>query len=448
MENKVMWALHNLMTTSGKNAKELILKQNADLPGFKEVMQFIYDPYVRTGIARAKLSKAHLIPNQDYSLVDIIAHFKKNQTGSNADANIARTFMNKFKDEPIFEDIAAGIVTKSLKTGVTAKTLNKVYGADFIPLIGIMRGKDYQDYKDKVKGPFIATEKIDGIRRLIIKEDGKISMYSRSGIPDDGLVDIIKEAEHLPNNCVFDGELEAKGEYENALALRQATASIANSKGNRTGLNIKLFDMMPLAEYKRGKSSHDAIIRKTLLGAMFGDESIECLAPTMYKDFIAEHKIAYDFEHIAVVPIEGIVRTEEDIISLAEPVWRRGGEGLMLNVMNSKYDYTVTQSSQLLKVKATEEFIGQVIGVEIGRPGTVNENRLGALQVQVMLPDGTFVETGVGSGLDSSMRDLWWDNPELIIGQSIELESFGVSTNKQGGRSINCPIFKRVVGEE
>ena len=32
--------------------------------------------------------------------------------------------------------------------------------------------------------------------------------------------------------------------------------------------------------------------------------------------------------------------------------------------------------------------------------------------------------------------------------QKIEVEHFGESLNKDGGRALNCPIFKRIVGDE
>jgi hypothetical protein len=51
------------------------------------------------------------------------------------------------------------MVTKNLKIGITDTSLNKVYGADFIPRIGCMLGVPYSENKHKVKGPFIATEK-------------------------------------------------------------------------------------------------------------------------------------------------------------------------------------------------------------------------------------------------------------------------------------------------
>lgn len=437
--------LMKINATSSRNEKEALLTKYADYPGLKDILNFIYNPYIRTGIARAKLNKAKPtdLAATYIEWEDIMNYLKGNNTGTMADATYAKTFVDQFSEGTDARTVAEGLVTKSLKIGVTAKTLNKVFGKDFIPMIGIMKAKDYEARKDKVKGPFIVTEKLDGARRLIIKENGKIALYSRSGIPDEGLVDIEREAEYLPDNCAYDGELLAIGEFDNAIELRQATNAIANRKGIRTGLTFNVFDMIPLVSYKKGVSDHTCLIRKLMLGGLFGDESIECLAPTNYKEIINTHKLPYDFEYIKSVPIEGIAKTEDDVRQLTEPIWRRGFEGTMLNTFNGKYDITKDRVDDILKVKNVEEHVLKVIGVEEGKAGHKYEGMLGALVVDYKGHD-----VGVGMGLSDDLRKKWWDNPNLIIGKDIEVECFGESTNKQGGLSLNCPVFKRVVGNE
>lgn len=441
--NKAFKAILEVKNVSGKNDKEAVLKRNADVPLFKDILKFVYDPYIRTGIGAAKYKKVAPFDIGYISFNALVDHFMDCQTGTNEDVAFAKAFVEQFIQEPLFEEVAYGIVTKTLKIGVTAKTLNKVYGEGFIPLIGIMRGLDFEKRRGKVNWPVIMTEKIDGARRLLVKENGKIQMYSRSGIPDDGLVDILAEATHLPDNCVYDGELEAIGEFDNFIEVRQATNSIANKGGERTGLNYKLFDMMPIEDYKLGKSKHDARTRKTLLGALFGDVSIECLAPHTYKEAITLNTIEYDFKLIQPLEVLGIANDEPTVMQFAERIWSRGGEGIMLNTTRGFYDFTREQSPDLLKVKHSEEMIVTVIDMELGKPGTVNENRLGSLIVEYK---GHRV--GVGMGLSHDQRDLWWIKRDLIIGKQIEVETFGESKNKDGGVSLNCAVFKRVVGEE
>lgn len=439
-------AIMQIKNTSGRNGKEALLVKYADLPGFKDVLHFIYNPYIRTGIGKAKLKKAtNLDPDQldHMDWKNVMDYLMDHDTGRAIDVDVAFTFISRFQKGSDMYVVAEGLVTQTLKIGVTATTLNNVYGETFIPLVGIMKAETYADFKDKVKGPYIATEKIDGARRLIRKENGVLTITTRSGIPDEGLVDVEREAVHLPDNCVFDGELKAIGVFKNALELRQATNAIANQKGVKQGLTFNAFDMIPIADYKIGVSTNTAIERKVMLSALFGDESLECLVPRRYKQLIEEYQIPFDFNFIKVVPILGVVNTEEEVLAMARPIWDRGFEGLMLNTFKGLYDIRTDRSRQILKVKKVEDMELRVIDVEEGKEGHQHEGSLGALIV-----DYKGYRVGVGSGLDHRQRAEWWADPSKILGRVIEVETFGETSNKQGGLSLNCAIFKRVAGTE
>lgn len=422
----------------GRNDKIALLKRYADVPGFKEILQFIYNPYVRTGIAAAKLKKAKVYTGPTITWNDVIEYFTNNQTGSDKDASFAKSFVVQFEGDRDSYDLAVGMVTKNLKIGITDKTLNKVYGDDFIPRIGIMKGENWKDYGHKVKGPFIITEKLDGARRILVKENGNVTLYSRSGIPDDGLVDIEAEAKHLPDNTVYDGELLAIGEFQDSIALRQATNSIANSKGKRTGLTFNIFDAIPVDEFKQGISTNTALERKLLVGSMFRDTSISCLTPLM-GEMHRTFGLDYAFKFIKPVPILGVANSEEEILAFALPIWERRFEGVMVNTFRGYYDITKDRSRDLLKVKKTTEYILRVIDIEEGT--NKNEGKVGAL-----ILDYKGNRVGCGSGLTDQQREAWWAMPNLIVGKRVEIESFGETTNQAGGISLNCPIFKRIVG--
>lgn len=439
MEN-IAKCILEIGSASGRNAKLSLLEKFAGVEGFKDVLQFIYNPYIRTGIAKAKLAKARgNMAHGTLTYADVIEYFTEYQTGRDEDAGFAKAFVTQFDKDSDARKVAEAMVTKNLKIGVTEKTLNKVYGKDFIPMIGIMKAEKYGEFRDKVKGPFITTEKLDGARRLLIKENGNIAMYSRSGIPDEGLVDIEQEASYLPDNTVFDGELLAIGEFSNSIELRQATMSIANRKGVRHGLTFNVFDLIPIEEFKKGKSKADAFNRKVLLGALFGDASIKHLVAE--PDYIIHSvKIDHTFKFIKPVPILGVSETDEDVFNFARPIWARGFEGVMLNTPDGLYDLTKDRSREILKVKHIVEYTLKVVDIEEGT--NKNEGKVGSLIV-----DYNGQRVGVGSGLTDDMREAFWRDPSLVIGKEIEIDSFGESENKQGGVSLNCPIFKRIAGQ-
>lgn len=437
--------------TSSSNDKLYLLKKNENVPGLKTILKFIYDPYTRTGISKAKLAKAlkiaeargpYVIGNEPFiSYTEMIDYLKTHTTGNDCDITMAARFINCTKVMyPEAEELAKAIVTQDLKIGVTATSLNKVYGADFIPKIGCMLGTLYGDVgPEKTKWPCIVTEKLDGIRRILVKEDGVCRCYSRSGHEDTGLIEIVEDAKYLPNNTVYDGELLAAGTFKDCIAQRQATNSIANSKGDKTGLTFNVFDMVPLDEFRAGISNDKALVRKITLGATLMDESIQHLEPDKWPMLIQAFGIHTELKAIRPVPILGLVKCMADVEPIVNEIWARGGEGVMLNSTVGKYE--IKRSKELLKVKHTEEHVLEVVDILEGTGKF--EGMMGALVV-----DYNGNKLGVGSGFNDAQRKDIWDNPEKYLGRSIEIDTFGESTNALGEKSLNCPIFKRFVGEE
>lgn len=435
-----------IKNTGSSNDKLYLLKRFEGVEGLKEVLKFIYNPYVKTGISDAKLKKAlqNLTLNEvggSYDWKDAIEYLSTHQTGSDADLLFVRNFVRsvavKYADRPTI-DLAKAIATQNLKIGITATSLNKVYGDTFIPKTGCMLGTLFENVGHaKTKWPCIVTEKLDGVRRILVKENGVCRVYSRSGHEDTGLVDIIAEAKYLPNNFVYDGELLAKGNFKDSIAQRQATNSLANMKGFKNGLVFNVFDMIPVADFYKGICAIPARHRKIRLAATLRDESLSLIDEDWWQR-IQAFGIEQELKHIVAVPILGIVNSLEEATPIVEAIWARGGEGIMLNTVGGPYE--VKRSKQLLKVKHTEEYVLDVIDIIEGTGKY--EDSMGAIVVKYK---NSLV--GVGSGFTDDQRRMIWDNPQCFIGRKVEIETFGESTNAQGYISLNCPIFKRFVGE-
>lgn len=440
--DKVAKVIYNVGRISGYNDKMAYLKRHGDLPGLKAVLKFIYNPYCKTGISNAKLSKAmaYMSSQRTVTFVEVVEYFKTHQTGSDEDLCFARDFISSCKR--FFGDEAAqlgqAIVTQDLKIGITSTTLNRVFGDDFIPKTGCMLGTLYGDIGyERVKWPCIVTEKLDGVRRVLVKENGVCRFYSRSGHEDTGLVEILEEAKQLPDNYVYDGELLAKGSFKDSIAQRQATNSIANAKGVKTGLTFNVFDMVPTSDFYAGLCTIPALERKIRLAATFNDDSLSLIDEEWAKRICAFGMYA-DLQHIATVPILGLVKNLVEATPIVEAIWERGGEGIMLNTTVGPYE--IKRSKHLVKVKHTEEYILQVTDVFEG--SGKYENSMGSIVV-----DYKGHAVGVGSGFTDDQRAAIWDNPKAYIGRMVEVETFGESTNAQGAVSLNCPIFKRFLGE-
>ena len=322
--------------TGSKLDKEYLLKKYATLEGFKEVLKFIYDPYFTTGLKIRKLENA-MLDNAGVAMTveEFMEYLKENSTGTAADAAIANGFIYG-QEDPDAQWIAEAIATKDLQIGVNVTTLNKVFGKTFIPRIGIMRG---MLCPDTISGAYIATEKIDGNRRVIMTKWTGVEIYTRSGRRDNGLIEIEEQAKKLPVGYVFDTECIAVGDFADSIELRQASASILNSRGKRKGVKALCFDMLPISDYTVGESLFSAITRKSMLAVLFGDEpSLDLLGQAFPQFPFDQVRIMLDepyahgikLPNIEVLPILGVVRTKEQALKLAQPIWDTGGEGVML----------------------------------------------------------------------------------------------------------------------
>ena len=439
--NKIAAAVKAVGAASG-NDKLVLLKRFEQIDGFKEILRFIYNPYCKTGIssAKARCFTFSTAVYSDTTWQEAIEYYSKHQTGTEEDIRFGMHFvsgcMHRYGQDAA--RLAVALITQDLKIGVTATSLNKVYGKDFIPKIGCMLGTPFGDVgSDRVAWPCIVTEKLDGVRRILIKENGVCRLFSRSGHEDTGLVEIMDDAKYLPNNYVYDGELLAAGTFKDCIAQRQATNSIANSKGMKTGLTFNVFDMIPLDEFYAGCSKEGALNRKIRLAATLMDPSLE-LIDEEWESRIRAFGIYTNLKTIKAVPILGLVHSIDAATPIAEKIWRRGGEGIMLNTVSGKYE--IKRSKQLLKLKHTEEVVLPVVNMLEGTGKY--EDSLGALVVQYK---GGYV--GVGSGFTDDQRHDIWEHPSKYIGRKIEIETFGESINAQGFVSLNCPVFKRFVGE-
>lgn len=267
------------------------------------------------------------------------------------------------------------------------------------------------------------SEKIDGVRRLFYKHpNGTVTAWSRTNHQDIWLHHIFEflESPWFPSDTVYDCELVDRELYfKNApsFILRQNSNAKASQQysDNKQDLIAICFDIFkPGGDLRRAEErdkelyslfnrgrSQDPMIRVPIFGNIYGAD------------------------------METLRKTMDDIIC-------RNGEGLMLLDMDSIYISGRTKS--LLKVKQMKEFVGKIIDVEMARPGTKIEGMVAAVICEV---DGCTVPVRVGSGFNNAERiEMTINSP---IGLDIEIDAFSYSKNRNGGVSLNLPIFKQFV---
>ena len=414
---KIIEIIKRLQKTSGRLDKEKILKENKDNELFKEVLKFVYDPYIVTGLSKKKLNKKVKFNKVETSesIEDIMNYLKINNTGRDIDIKYIQNWLEQQEDK----EILAQIVTKELKTGITAKTINKALKDNLIREFNVMLAHSF--FKDnngeKLKGDFIVTTKLDGLRIVCIRENDSIKFFSRQGQVIEGLKDLEAEFLKLPTNTVYDGELLLKNDKNLASDdLYRETMKIARRDGIKKNLEFHMFDLLPLEDFQKGECKTPCIDRKKQLHELIDSK---------------------EFEFIIEVPILYVGNDKDKIISLLNKAKENNQEGVMVN--KAKGNYECKRSKSILKVKAMQTCDLKIIGFEEG--SGLNKGRLGALLVNYK---GYTV--GVGSGFSQEDRIKIWNNQDGYLGKIVEIQYFEESTNQndKNAVSLRFPVYKQI----
>lgn len=186
---EVIKIFKELQNNSGKKLQE-ILEENKDNQMLKDVLYFVYNPFIVTGLSNKKIKKdvsnikvrgtrifgnfleeIALLPNEDFQNAlftnkrfDITCMFDyllDHNTGRDEDIAYIQAYIKVQPEE--YREIYRQIFTKELKLGITAKTINKVW-KDFIPEFNVMLAEKYWDRIDeleKERPDIIITQKLD-----------------------------------------------------------------------------------------------------------------------------------------------------------------------------------------------------------------------------------------------------------------------------------------------
>lgn len=435
--------ISDIANTSSRNGKLKILTDNKDNNDLLACLLVIFNPLHKTNIGLKKLEAGKhdgkYIKEPTVEVVaNTIAHIT---TGTHADVSKVWSFINAAPNDEV-KDLIVAMATQKLSIGITAKSINKAFGFKLIPEFGIMLAEKAPEFKHLIDGfSWIGSYKEDGNRRILVKQNGTCKIYTRTGLPDEGLTEIEESAAILPDNSVYDGEIVKIGEYETSGDTRRATASEANKKGEKTGMKLRLFDMLPYTDFIAGQSKDASIYRKAMLHGMFRDT--ESLRNLGYGD--DDIKQVLDVTHVEgidkvtnidVLNITGVYKDYDAAVKDAEKIWAAGGEGIMLLRADAPYELKRTRT--LLKLKLTETVDLKVVGFRQGKPDGKYADSLGAIVVSYKGE-----EVGVSSGLTDYDREQIWNNQEAYLGMIVEVAHLGESTDNTGKLSLFSPKFIR-----
>ena len=425
---------------NSRNYKLEVLKKYKENENIKRYLDFIYNPYKITGISEGKLYKeVSMVVQGVTSMYELMDYLLVHNTGRDEDIAVIQQYKDTLDID--YYEIFDSVVTKSLSLGVDVLSINKCMG-NLIPVFSAQLANKYFDKPEVVEGKtFALTTKIDGGRIIAIKENGKVTFYTRQGQLYEGLVDLEKEMlEKLPDNICLDGEITLldKGNLTSKDQYKE-TMKITRKKGEKHGVKMLVFDCMRAEEFRNQKCETPYFIRRGDLLAWFGQHYIEDgLANSSefneYKftnNIISFLNTKYTYFNILPILYEG-----SDINEITK--WLNynidhGEEGVMINILDAPYSFK--RSSDLLKVKKMLDIDLEVVGYEEGSGNF--SGMLGAFLVRYK--EGNIVK--VGSGFSKELRQEIWKNPDAYIGKIISVQYFEETVNQQGGISLRFPVY-------
>ena len=417
-----------LQATNSKKDKEKILKDNQDNQLFQNVLYFLLNPFIVTGLSEKKINKnIGKLPNVDYTelitydtddehydstdIRSLFMYVDKHNTGRDIDVSVCESFVTNYSND--MQEFIKSILTKSLRLGCDSKTVNGIYGKDFIPTYDVQQAYSIEKYPLKKGEWFSLSEKLNGIRGTYYK--GKI--MSRQGKEITGLDHIIADIKALGlEDAVLDGELRRKNvdgisDNEN---FRIGTGILNTDGADKSCINYTMYDILSVEEFDRGYGDLKYHNRKVALNQM--REDIE----------------RRNLQNLQIVQMFYEGTDQSQIEKYLDLMVSQDKEGCMLN---KDVPYKCKRHNGILKVKRFYTCDLKVIRLEQGS-GRL-KNTLGAFVV-----DYKGNELNCGSGMSDEQRSEYWNKRDELVGRVIEVKYKEESTDKKTGNlSLQFPIF-------
>lgn len=417
----VVEILETIENTQGKLAKQAILAEHANNDLLKEVFRLVQHPYINFylgKVPKVKNAGGEAAP-KDSHLVAMLDALQKcinrDVTGNAARALVADTLVPMTDLEFKW---ASRIILRKMRTGIGEGSVEKTWPG-LVPSFKVaLADKVEWEILDKKAGtikiltkinyPVRCEPKWDGYRCIVVKKNGVVTMFSRSGTETE-TAPTVKAwlQEHMLDSWVLDGELIDSNNWNDTASV---VSSRKNKKSDKT-LSFFVWDCMPLDVWvSQGVSKKFSERLKDIPKALGGRTS----GPVK----IAEGNIVYN---------------EKELLSYYNECLTKGYEGIMVKVMDAVYEFD--RSEVMLKLKPVADYDGVVVGVGLGREGTKWEKSFTTLMVR--FPWSTHL-TRVVTGTDDNEK-LYIDSMrDKLIGTPLTLE--GSPILGEDGK-VRFPVF-------
>ena len=408
-----------LQTAKGQKQKIEILKKYSGDSDFCKLLYYALNPLLTYNISEKTLrmletfdaaSNSRLVFFKDiYECCEYLSRLR------GIDAATIRQVKLFLYNHCTVEDreVYIKILSKTLRLGVTAKTVNKIIPG-LIPEWEVQQAFPVEKYPLPEGTEFWVTQKLNGVRATFYNGQ----FIARSGAHFGGLEHIIKELSWTNvAGLVLDGELtlKNKGNLSDNEAFRVATGLLNSDNVNKTEICFTIFDVIPIKDFDSAEPQISYSYRRSMLEEV-------------------SHTI-HESEYVNVLPVLYYGSDQTKIDELLELMVEEDKEGLMLN---TDVPYKRTRHRGILKVKRFYTMDLPIIRCEEG-DGRL-EGTLGALVL-----DYQGNEVKVGSGFTDPQREELWRLRNDLVGTLCEVKYKEVSSDKHTGlESLQFPVFVRL----
>ena len=409
-----------IMESNSRLHKQAVLTRYKDDGVVKRYLQIAFDPYKVYGISTKKLNKEVVRSSNPVivlaNIFDLFDYLETHNTGTIEDIVKCQRFIEHVdKQSPECTDLLKALICKDLSIGVDSKTINKTIPG-LIPTFDVQLANKYFDKPQYVEGKeFAITTKIDGGRIIALKENGKVSFYTRAGQKYEGLVDLEDEMSRLmPDNICLDGEITLldKGDRSSKDQYKETMKIVRTKDPEKHGIKMLVFDWMVVEDFKNQFNDVSYSYRRSTLELLFCSNS---------------------FKYFELLPLLYVGADTSKIADLLSAQVAAGEEGIMINILDAPYEFKRTNN--LLKCKVFNTCDLKVIGFEEG-----TGKYAGMLGAFICEYKGG--EVKVGSGLTDELRKEVWQEQSKYQDTIIEVSYFEETKDSTGKLSLRFPTFK------
>ena len=413
---EVIKIFKQIQNTSSTNDKKAIIEANKDNELFKKCLVFLLDSNIVTGISDKKLNKfVGMSGTELNSFEEVMKYLADFNSGSDMDIGTMQWFIENQPEE--YQGFYKQMITKKFRLGCDKKVVNSVIHG-LIPSWDVQQAYPISEKNEPKDGEWFAlSQKLNGNNCAYYKG----ALISRQGKPFTGLDHIIKDIEKLPKheNYMFNGELIRKN-YDNLSDndnFQIGTGLINSDDSDKSCIKFVIYECIPNEEFENGESKLKYKARR--------EQILNPLTTAISR---------LQTDNLEVVPIiyEG---TDKSVIQpLLDKADKDGWEGLMLN-KDTKWKNK--RNNGILKVKSFKH--ADIRCTDVIEGDGKYKGTLGLIKC-----DYKGHELGVGSGFTDEQRNYYWNNPDEIIGKIVQIKFKGETKNKNGGISVQFPIFEIV----